>query len=63
MLLKKYPVSSIAALSALLFAQSALAADSLTEALTGGKANVSRHLQRFRRNDRSGIGKGFEQAV
>lgn len=41
MLLKKHPVSSIAALSALLFAQSALAADSLTEALTGGKANVS----------------------
>lgn len=40
MLLKKHPVSSIAALSALLFAQSALAADSLTEALTGGKANV-----------------------
>lgn len=41
MLLKKHPVSSIAALSALLFAQSALAADTLTEALTGGKANVS----------------------
>lgn len=41
MLLKKHPVSSIAALSALLFAQSALAADTLTEALTGGKANVN----------------------
>ncbi|HUW25412.1 MAG TPA: alginate export family protein [Gallionella sp.] len=41
MLLKKYPVSSLAALSALLFAQSALAADTLTEALTGGKANAN----------------------
>lgn len=41
MLLKKHPVSSIAALSALLFAQSALAADTLTDALTGGKANVN----------------------
>ena len=41
MLLKKHPISSIAALSALLFAQSALAADTLTDALTGGKANVN----------------------
>jgi hypothetical protein len=41
MLLKKHPVSSIAALSALLFAQSALAADTLTDALTGGKPNVN----------------------
>lgn len=40
MLLKKHPVSSIAALSALLFAQSALAADTLTDALTGGKASA-----------------------
>ncbi|WP_435628402.1 alginate export family protein [Candidatus Ferrigenium straubiae] len=39
MLLKKHPVSSIAALSALLFAQSALAADTLTDALTGGKVS------------------------
>src|SRR5574340_1234826 len=39
MLLKKHPVSSIAALSALLFAQGALAADTLTDALTGGKAS------------------------
>lgn len=41
MLLKKHPVSSIAALSALLFAQSALAADTLTDALTGGKASAN----------------------
>ena len=40
MLLKKYSASSIAALSALLFAQSALAADTLTDALTGGKASA-----------------------
>ncbi len=41
MLLKKHPISSIAALSALLFAQSALAADTLTDALTGGKASAN----------------------
>lgn len=41
MLFKKHPVSSIAALSALLFAQSALAADTLTDALTGGKASAN----------------------
>lgn len=41
MLFKKHPVSSIAALSALLFAQSALAADTLTDALTGGKASMN----------------------
>lgn len=41
MLFKKHPVSSIAALSALLLAQSALAADTLTDALTGGKASMN----------------------
>ncbi|MDD5384828.1 MAG: alginate export family protein [Gallionella sp.] len=41
MLLKKYPASSIAAIAALLFAQSALAADTLTDALTGGKASAN----------------------
>jgi len=41
MLLKKHPISSIAALSALLFAQSTLAADTLTDALTGGKASAN----------------------
>lgn len=41
MLLKKHPISSIAALSALLFAQSALAAETLTDALTGGKASAN----------------------
>lgn len=41
MLLKKHPVSSLAALSALLFAQSVLAADTLTDALTGGKASMN----------------------
>lgn len=41
MLLKKHPVSSIAALSALLFAQNVLAADTLTNALTGGKASAN----------------------
>ena len=40
MLLKKHPVSSIAALAALFVAQSAFAADTFTGALTGGKANV-----------------------
>src|SRR3989338_3313015 len=43
MLLRKHPVSSIAALSALLFAQSVFAADTLTGALTGGPASA--HLQ------------------
>ena len=41
MLLKKHPASSIAALSALLFAQSVWAADTLTDALTGGKASAN----------------------
>lgn len=41
MLLKKHPVSSIAALTALLFAQNILAADTLTDALTGGKASAN----------------------
>ena len=41
MLLKKHPASSIAALSALLFAQSVWAADTLTDALTGGKASMN----------------------
>ena len=41
MLLKKHPVSSIAALSALLFAQSVWAADTLTDAMTGGKASAN----------------------
>lgn len=41
MLLKKHPISSIAALSALLFAQNILAADTLTDALTGGKASAN----------------------
>ncbi|MBI5435966.1 MAG: alginate export family protein [Nitrosomonadales bacterium] len=40
-LLKRYPVSSIAALSALLFTQSVWAADTLTDALTGGKASAN----------------------
>ncbi len=48
MLLKKHPVSSIAALAALLFTQSVLAADTLTDALTGGKANVD---MRYRYED------------
>lgn len=39
MLFKKHPVSSIATLSALLFTQSIWAADTLTDALTGGKAS------------------------
>lgn len=38
---KKHPVSSIAALSALLITPSVWAADTLTDALTGGKASVS----------------------
>lgn len=41
MLLKKYPVSSIAALSVLLIAPSVWAADTLTEALTDGKASAN----------------------
>ncbi|HYR05482.1 MAG TPA: alginate export family protein, partial [Gallionella sp.] len=41
MLLKKHPVSNIAALSALLFTQSIWAADTLTDALTGGKASMN----------------------
>jgi len=41
MLFKKHPVSNIAALSALLFAQSVWAADTLTDALTGGKASMN----------------------
>lgn len=45
MLLKKHPIPSIAALSALLFAQSALAADTLTDALTGGKASGNLQLR------------------
>ena len=41
MLLKKHSASSIAALSALLFTQSIWAADTLTDALTGGKASMN----------------------
>lgn len=41
MLLKKHHVSSIAALSALLFAQNIMAADTFTDALTGGKASAN----------------------
>lgn len=48
MLLKKHPVSSIAALSALFLAQSVFAADTFTGALTGGKANVD---MRYRYED------------
>ena len=41
MLLKKYPASSIAAIAALLITPSVWAADTLTDALTGGKASAN----------------------
>lgn len=41
MLFKKHPASSIAALTALLFAPGVWAADTLTDALTGGKASAN----------------------
>lgn len=45
MLLKKYPASSIAALAALLITPSVWAADTLTDALTGGKASGNLQLR------------------
>ena len=45
MLLKKYPASSIAAIAALMITPSVWAADTLTDALTGGKANVDLQLR------------------
>jgi len=64
MLLKKHPISSIAVLSALLFAQSALAADTLTDALTGGKAsaNLQYRYEDVRNNNLPATGKNTATA-
>ena len=45
MLLKKYPATSIAAIAALLITPSVWAADTLTGALTGGKASANLQLR------------------
>ena len=45
MLLKKYPATSIAAIAALLITPSVWAADTLTDALTGGKASANLQLR------------------